>query len=463
VVSEGILYDANGNIIKLFDMNLSFDIENRLIEIDRHAHGTEQYAYNPNNLRIWKKLATGEEEIYFYGKGGRRLASYKLTTNAKGNCDVSPIDYDMYFAGKLLQSNNQPVVLDRLGSIHAWIDSPSHIQRAKYYPFGEERTVTKHDRRKYGSYIRDDFSELDYAEQWYYSSALERFISPDPYYGSIQIGAPDTWNRYAYVNNDPINFSDPHGLSGSGGIFGTLGNFFGSIWNGFISFLGNVGSFFDSLWNGFWNILTGMENFFSSLGGGLYDFIFGIESWFYYWLRPWHWLGFNNPAQTGACIESMLEAMFNGIEIEMGPPSNHPIGGHYNFPTLIKVPYGSNASTLKSTFAEACTSRIDIGNGTRLGEGFGISVHLKEIAPGCDSNGNIDLNTISNWDDSGTYYYKTAVAHLDLVHPQLEGFGIYGHILIDGLIGWTIQTIFYLFGGNIDPACPAIPAGGLNP
>jgi hypothetical protein len=53
---------------------------------------------------------------------------------------------------------------------------------------------------------------LDYAEQRYYSSALGRFITPDPYAGSVRLGNPDTWNRYAYVNNNPTNLTDPHGL-----------------------------------------------------------------------------------------------------------------------------------------------------------------------------------------------------------------------------------------------------------
>jgi RHS repeat-associated protein len=99
--------------------------------------------------------------------------------------------------------------------VHAWIDSHNSVQKTSYLPFGEEVTATKHNRRKFGTYVRDDFSELDYAQQRYYSSALGRFISPDPYEGSANIGSPDSWNRYAYVSNDPINFTDPAGLSGT--------------------------------------------------------------------------------------------------------------------------------------------------------------------------------------------------------------------------------------------------------
>src|SRR6266540_6285972 len=33
-----------------------------------------------------------------------------------------------------------------------------------------------------------------------------------PYGGSMTIANPQSFNRYAYVNNDPVNFVDPSGL-----------------------------------------------------------------------------------------------------------------------------------------------------------------------------------------------------------------------------------------------------------
>lgn len=46
----------------------------------------------------------------------------------------------------------------------------------------------------------------------YYSPVYRRFTSPDPYRASGGPADPGSWNRYAYVNGDPINFSDPSGL-----------------------------------------------------------------------------------------------------------------------------------------------------------------------------------------------------------------------------------------------------------
>jgi hypothetical protein len=46
-----------------------------------------------------------------------------------------------------------------------------------------------------------------------YQSASSRFSQPDPYYGSYNLTDPQSLNRYAYTQNDPVNFVDPSGLS----------------------------------------------------------------------------------------------------------------------------------------------------------------------------------------------------------------------------------------------------------
>jgi RHS repeat-associated protein len=53
---------------------------------------------------------------------------------------------------------------------------------------------------------------LDYANQRYYSSVVGRFLSPDPYGGSMNIANPQSFNRYSYAADDPVNDNDPTGL-----------------------------------------------------------------------------------------------------------------------------------------------------------------------------------------------------------------------------------------------------------
>ncbi len=46
----------------------------------------------------------------------------------------------------------------------------------------------------------------------YYSSWTGRFTTADPYMASGAAAEPQSWNRYSYVGNDPINYTDPAGL-----------------------------------------------------------------------------------------------------------------------------------------------------------------------------------------------------------------------------------------------------------
>lgn len=58
-------------------------------------------------------------------------------------------------------------------------------------------------------YERDSASGLDYALARFYDSRLASFCSADPVEG--RIGDPQSWNRYVYARNDPINVTDPGG------------------------------------------------------------------------------------------------------------------------------------------------------------------------------------------------------------------------------------------------------------
>jgi hypothetical protein len=48
--------------------------------------------------------------------------------------------------------------------------------------------------------------------QRYYSPGSGRFMTSDPYVASGGVSSPGSWNRYAYVDGDPVNWMDPRGL-----------------------------------------------------------------------------------------------------------------------------------------------------------------------------------------------------------------------------------------------------------
>jgi RHS repeat-associated protein len=60
---------------------------------------------------------------------------------------------------------------------------------------------------------RDSESGLDYFIHRHYASTMGRFMQPDPAgMMAVDIRSPQTLNRYAYVLNNPLSFTDPFGL-----------------------------------------------------------------------------------------------------------------------------------------------------------------------------------------------------------------------------------------------------------
>jgi RHS repeat-associated protein len=85
------------------------------------------------------------------------------------------------------------------------------IADSGHFPYGESWYESGGTLKlKFTSYERDSESGNDYAIFRFYSSRNGRFCSADPLAGSI--ANPQSLNRYAYVQNDPINLVDPLGL-----------------------------------------------------------------------------------------------------------------------------------------------------------------------------------------------------------------------------------------------------------
>jgi len=59
---------------------------------------------------------------------------------------------------------------------------------------------------------RDSESGLDYFGARHYASTMGRFMTPDPAGAAFSVlSAPQSWNMYSYVQNNPLSFTDPDG------------------------------------------------------------------------------------------------------------------------------------------------------------------------------------------------------------------------------------------------------------
>ena len=88
------------------------------------------------------------------------------------------------------------------------------IWSTTYLPFGQEWSQQNGaNHYKFTGDERDSETGLDHTTFRQYSSSLGRWTTPDPAgLAVIDTTNPQTWNRYAYVGNNPLVFTDPLGL-----------------------------------------------------------------------------------------------------------------------------------------------------------------------------------------------------------------------------------------------------------
>ncbi|MGB8659393.1 MAG: RHS repeat-associated core domain-containing protein, partial [Candidatus Acidiferrum sp.] len=101
---------------------------------------------------------------------------------------------------------------DALGSVR-YLGGSATGYRFDYFPFGAPilDSDTGDDRYQFTGKERDAESGLDNFGARFNSSSFGRFMSPDPTFESALRVNPQTWNRYSYTLNNPLNYIDPDG------------------------------------------------------------------------------------------------------------------------------------------------------------------------------------------------------------------------------------------------------------
>ncbi len=198
-------YDAAGNVIRnAMGQTFAYNAENKQTSYNGGANintGGANYYYDGDGRRV-KKVTSSGTTIFVYDAMGQLVAEYSNEAPLPGAGGTKYLTND--------HLGSPRAVTDQLGKV---------VSRHDYAPFGEEimmgRTGEyKQDsvRQQFTGQERDLESGLDYFEARYYSSTQGRFTSIDPLASSATLSDPQTWNRYAYVLNNPLKFNDPTGM-----------------------------------------------------------------------------------------------------------------------------------------------------------------------------------------------------------------------------------------------------------
>ncbi len=210
-----ISYDNNGNVVTMtdptgfFGYSASYNTENRLSSLTTTYGGvptTATFVYDGDGGRVKKTEGTTTtryiSKLYecdnsncsrFIWAGSTRIATIAVNTGAT-----------QYWHGDHLGSSS--VITDSTGA---------KVQTLAYYPYGDLRTNQSFTTPainvpyKYTGKELDASSNLHFYEARYYHAVFGRFVSPDTIVPNLR--EPQNLNRYSYVRNNPLRYTDPTG------------------------------------------------------------------------------------------------------------------------------------------------------------------------------------------------------------------------------------------------------------
>ena len=213
LANQGYTYDLNGNLIQDAEgRQFTFNGDNKQTLVMNGAVKVGEYFYDGEGKRIKKKTfhenGVEKETTVFVYSGGKLIAEYStIPPPSEGKTKYLTEDH----------LGTPRIITDATGQV---------IARRDFLPFGEnvfvgvgERSATQQYganeddvRQKFTGYQEDKETGLDFAEARMYANQHGRFTAVDPLLASGKSANPQTFNRYVYVGNNPINITDPLGL-----------------------------------------------------------------------------------------------------------------------------------------------------------------------------------------------------------------------------------------------------------
>lgn len=243
IVNPAYAYDASGNLTSGAGRTATFsnvDDQPMPTQFTRGA-ATLNFWYAPNKGRIKEtSLVSGALQRttnYVHPTGYAGLLYEEDALAGGGVRQRSYLSVEGQVIGAILSDGTtrttQYWLKDHLGSIDVLADASGNVvERLDYEPFGKRRSngatdpagtlASANSNRGFTGQEELDEVGLIHMNGRVYDPSIGRFVSADPYIPSPR--NPQSYNRYAYVDNNPLSLTDPTGYAGDGSGSQTTGN-----------------------------------------------------------------------------------------------------------------------------------------------------------------------------------------------------------------------------------------------
>jgi RHS repeat-associated protein len=276
-INTTFTYDAKGNVTAGNGLTVSYSSYDKPTSITRGTT-TIGFSHDPEHQRF-QQTAPGGTTLYlgnaekFTGTGGAiRWTNYLMASGGVVGMHVENSDETV---------STRYFHKDHLGSISVITDeSGAVLERLSYDAWGKRRhpngsddpsgSITSQSSRGFTGHEELDSVGLVHMNGRVYDPLLARFGTADPMTESPF--STQGWNRYSYVGNSPLNFTDPSGYC-----------FMGCFWQ---SAFRAIGTFLRQNWGSLFQIaataacaaLPGCQPFLPVVAGLASAFVTGVTS-----------------------------------------------------------------------------------------------------------------------------------------------------------------------------------------
>ena len=215
---ESFLYNDSGRITrrtKNTDQVTRYDYDDRgLLTLVTHADlTTTSFTYDGLGVRKSKTI-NGTDTTYYATANLFGFSRVLMEVNPTSS--LTPVHTYAYgghsqVIAESTSENNYLLHEGTVGSVSHTFDEAGQLTgQYDYDPFGKPLNPTP-NRFGYTGEQYDSETGLLYLRARYYDPSLGRFISADPFWGRLE--DPVSQNRFIYVHNNPLLYTDPSGLA----------------------------------------------------------------------------------------------------------------------------------------------------------------------------------------------------------------------------------------------------------